>query len=70
VLEVRLPKYYADDGKWGETHADYWLNLAQALGLTKFKSAQDVSRLFTNQFVADFGNFDEAAIVKQASNYK
>jgi NitT/TauT family transport system substrate-binding protein len=63
-------EYYADDGKWGETHADYWLNLAQALGLTKFKSAQDVSRLFTNQFVADFGKFDEAAIVKQASNYK
>ena len=68
ILEMRLPKYYADDGKWGYQSIEGLMSNASVLDL-KVTTAQAQS-LYTNSLVPAMSDFDEAKIVAAAKAYK
>ena len=69
TLDARLPKYFADDGKWGETHLAGWQQLAAVYDYKGLDPAK-LESYFTNDLVARMSDFDAAKVQQSANAYQ
>jgi NitT/TauT family transport system substrate-binding protein len=69
VLNARLPKFFADDGKWGETNLNAWLEVAKVYSYQNVDPTK-LASYFTNQYVPQMSTFDAAAMQQKANSYK
>ena len=69
VLGARLPKFFADDGKWGQTNVEGWTEVAKVYNYQNV-DPQKLSGYFTNQFVPQMSQFDANAMTQRANEYK
>ena len=56
------------DGKWGAFRPEAFRDYARFLGVPA--DAPDPAPLWTNDLIAEINNFDEAAVIAKARNYK
>jgi NitT/TauT family transport system substrate-binding protein len=69
VLDARLPKYFADDGQWGETTLNGWLEVAKVYAYQNVDPTK-LQSYFTNQYVSQMSSFDATAMTTEANSYK
>jgi NitT/TauT family transport system substrate-binding protein len=68
VLDARLPKFYADDGKWGETTLNGWLEVAKVYAYQNVDPTK-LSTYFTNDLVPQMSQFDATTWQQKANSY-
>jgi NitT/TauT family transport system substrate-binding protein len=69
VLDARLPKFYADDGKWGETTLNGWLEVAKVYNYQNVDPTK-LNAYFTDDLVPQMSKFDAATWQQKAASYK
>lgn len=69
TLDARLPKYFADNGKWGETQLAGWQQLGEVYEY-KNLDATKLESYFTNDLVAKMSDFDAAKVEQSANDYQ
>jgi len=69
VLNARLPKFFADDGKWGETTLNGWLEVAKVYAYPNVDPTT-LQGYFTNEYVPQMSTFDAAAWQQKANAYQ
>ena len=69
VLNARLPKFFADDGKWGETSINGWMEVAKVYQYSNVDQTA-LAKYFTNDLVAQASQFDVAKVQQLAQNYQ
>jgi NitT/TauT family transport system substrate-binding protein len=69
TLDARLPKYFADNGKWGETQLAGWQQLAAVYDYKNLDAAK-LESYFTNDLVPQMSDFDAAKVEQSANAYQ
>ncbi len=69
VLNARLPKFFADNGQWGQTNVNGWLEVSKVYSYKNVDGSK-LSSYFTNQFVPEMSKFDASAWQNKADGYK
>jgi len=69
VLNARLPKFFADDGKWGETNLNGWLEVAKVYAYQNVDPTK-LATYFTNEYVPQMSTFDANTWTQKANSYK
>ena len=72
VLRARAPKLRVDDEKdkrFGAHHAGEWSEYVKFVGLDKKLSDAQVSKLWTNDLIAEVNNFDKEAVIRRAKKF-